>query len=689
MRTARLGSWELDVGSSNARRHFAALLAFVALAIVWTWPLAANLFTHVPGDHAGDNLAFLWNFWWMRAALAEGLDVFRTPYIFAPAGVDLILHTHTAFPAFIGATVLGRLDIAAALNITTILSVALSGFCAYLLASRVTGRFGAAVIAGIIFGGSPFMSARLQGHFNLVAAWVVPLFALAATEALGRTGDGRHTATMPPWRAGAAWAVAAGAIAGLTAYIDYYYVVFEAVLVVCLAVLGGRSWRVRWSGPTPHGRRWAAVVCALVLVDVGLLAAIAMTGGFRFTVAGVRVSAGSGFNLLQILWILLAVWTWLRLRPRLAIDPTGSPASGSPAAQSGNGHQATRRTLLMGIIAGTAILIMLPLASRAARVVASGDYVSQRYLWRSAPKGIDVATLVMPPAFHGIWGAPVRAWQESRGIGTIDGAAALGLVPVVLTCVGLRRWRWDSRVRRWGLIGALFLLWALGPHLMIWGVNTGMILPQAVLRYIPVLENARMPGRAMVMVYMAMAMLCAIAVAEWRTRLPARLGLSIVALAIAAEYLAPPLPLLALDRPPIYDVLRERPEQGAVLELPLGVRDGFGERGALDERVLFYQTIHRRPLVGGFVARLPPSVSRVYDTDLLFRSLLRLSSGLIKDRLPLPDTEVARQSLQRNGVRFLVLDRNIASAQLIEYVEHVLPVEWISEEGGRALYVVR
>ena len=63
-----------------------------------------------------------------------------------------------------------------------------------------------------------------------------------------------------------------------------------------------------------------------------------------------------------------------------------------------------------------------------------------------------------------------------------------------------------------------------------------------------------------------------------------------------------------MARPGIYETLRDRPEGGTLCELPLGIVDGFGGTGQLDSRTLFYQTIHGRPMVGGFVARLPPAV---------------------------------------------------------------------------------
>src|SRR5438552_8911796 len=99
-------------------RHLAVAGGFVVLAIVWTQPLALHLSTHVPGDSFGDNAVFLWDFWWMRTALASTSGFFHTPYLFAPAGVDLTLHTHIALPALVGATVLHRLPLVVALNVT-------------------------------------------------------------------------------------------------------------------------------------------------------------------------------------------------------------------------------------------------------------------------------------------------------------------------------------------------------------------------------------------------------------------------------------------------------------------------------------------------------------------------------------------------------------------------------------------
>ena len=157
---------------------------FALVAVAWTFPLVFHLGTSLLGAGAGDNVTGLWNVWWMRTALGSGQDFFRTSYLFAPVGLDLTLDTHTALPALLGATLLAPLSLVAAVNVTILSALFLNGWCAYRLAIRFTADRGAAIAAGLIFGGSTYLTAQLNGHFNLVDAWTLPLFALALLEAL-------------------------------------------------------------------------------------------------------------------------------------------------------------------------------------------------------------------------------------------------------------------------------------------------------------------------------------------------------------------------------------------------------------------------------------------------------------------------------------------------------------------------
>ena len=309
-------------------RHLAAAGAMAALALAWSFPLATVAGTHLAGAGFSDNANFLWNFWWMREALGSGERFFSTPYLFAPFGTDLTLHTHTALNAFAGATLLERLPPLTAMNVTILASLFLNAFCAYLLAHRVTGDAAASAVAGLIFGGSPYLAAHLNGHFNLTTAWTLPLFALAVGSAFGLHTRVERRATLSgeyALQGRRTSAVAAGVILGATAYIDYYYVVFEIAFALFAYLLAARDWSLIVRGATAASLRLARIFLALAIVDLIVIAGILATGGFDATIAGVRILARDVFNPLQALWILLAVAgnRTVAAGPRAARRPKG------------------------------------------------------------------------------------------------------------------------------------------------------------------------------------------------------------------------------------------------------------------------------------------------------------------------------------------------------------------------------
>src|SRR5207247_9482348 len=113
--------------------------------------------------------------------------------------------------------------------------------------------------------------------------------------------------------------------------------------------------------------------------------------------------------------------------------------------------------------------------------------------------------------------------------------ATCALDPLVLWCVA-----------------GFFAIWAAGPYLTIASFDTGLWLPGSMARYLPFVANARVPGRAMVGVYMAVAMLIAIRISqsEGRLRSPALQWLAIAA--VLVDYFDAPVPLTPLDDPAPY-----------------------------------------------------------------------------------------------------------------------------------------
>jgi hypothetical protein len=189
-----------------------------------------------------------------------------------------------------------------------------------------------------------------------------------------------------------------------------------------------------------------------------------------------------------------------------------------------------------------------------------------------------------------------------------------------------------------------------------------------------------MPGRAIVVVQLAAAVLGSMVLARqsWK---PA--ALTALSGAIVIESLAAPFPLYRLPHPDTIDA-RLATASGAVVELPSGVRDGFGEWGRFDARALAHQLAHGRPLVGGFSARLSPSVTKAYRDDRALSALFELSAGRLgPDALPM-DLGAA---LGRQGILHVVVNTDVLSSDVRPSFEG-RGLRLIAEHGARTLYRV-
>jgi hypothetical protein len=152
-------------------------------------------------------------------------------------------------------------------------------------------------------------------------------------------------------------------------------------------------------------------------------------------------------------------------------------------------------------------------------------------------------------------------------------------------------------------------------------------------------------------------------------------------LLLAIDYLHAPVPLTALDRPAVYEQLATISDNGAVIEVPFGIGDGLSTgRGSQDRRLLYHATIHGHPVVGGYIGRMPPGIAQSYELMPVVGNLLKLSSG---------EEAIEEESPAFLPFRYLVLDTDKASVELVDYVRETLDMDLITSGGGRQLYAVQ
>lgn len=609
----------------------------------------------MPGG-PGDNYSFLWNLWWMRHVLATpGLAYFHTSYLFYPFGTTIADHPHTALPAIIAATLLKPASIVTAQNLLLLAYVFANMASMYALVWNITRHRRAAILGGVIFGLSPYLASHLLGHFDLIAAWVLPVFALLVRRAMV-SGSNR-------------WAAAAGVVLVATAYTAYYYVVylsfFLAVYLMAWLDWPVVTWSSRTQTPVTRRLRRGLVAAISMLAVVALW--IVVSGGRTVALGTVVMSVHTPQNALTAMWICAIVYVFCLWRPARAHAPMPS-------------GRARRVVAVAAWVVGIFLVGAAPLLWQAAQLVARGEYVSPAYQWRSAPRGVDLIAPLLGPPLHPLLQAASRMYASAH-LDRIEAVGWIGIVPLVLLCTGLARRRAVSQeLHIWRIVAAAFALWALGPILTIAGFDTGLKLPATLLRYVPFVANARMPGRAMVGVFMALAVLVGAELGSarswWRT--PAAQWL-LIAL-VAFEYWDAPIPLTPLDRPAVYQALAGA-SPGAVCEVPFGIGDGLSVGvGSQDRSALYYATVHAHPLVGGYIGRMPVDAARRYEQMPLVGTLLRLSDGRPDASMP-PDVDEA-------PCRYLVVNRATTSPALRAYVQQ-LPLERISGDQERDLYRIR
>src|SRR5262245_783281 len=584
--------------------HLSIGLMLGGAVTLWLLPLVRHADSAIPGEGAGDNLTFVWNLWWGRYAVYHADATFWScPLLFHPFGVDLTLHTHTAFEAFLTALVWPAGSVVAAQNVWIVVHLLLNSVCAYALAWRAFRDRLGATVAAIAFGWSPYVSAHLSGHFNLLAAWVLPLAALTAALAVTT-------------RARFAWPVALGATLAAAAYLDYYYAVYAAVLVTLTLLAHAATLDIAMPGRRSRARLTViAALAGLLLIDILIIFWLWSTGGGELDVPDRTVHFRGFANPIAVAGLLVLATASVWWAPsRVSIRPNADP-----------GNRPGRAFV---IACAAAAIALSPLLWHALRVWQRGDYVTQTYFWRSAPAGIDVGTLFLGNPYNVLIGSSVQRLYASLGIDRIEQSGWIGPGILSLAAIALMLARRDRAVRLWTVCGAVFLVWALGPRLVAFGRDTHVLLPVILIRYVPIVSNARIPGRAMIVVYLALAMLCAAGISEVRRRGAGAMALAALLSTIVALDAWPVRPpLYIVERSNAYNAIEADSEPGAVLELPLGIRDGFGETGSFDSRSLLAQTFHERPLLGGFVARLPPSIREGYKSMPILAPLLRLSGG--------------------------------------------------------------
>jgi hypothetical protein len=637
----------------------AAVAAYAAAAVLFTWPLARNLSTKLTGLPNSDLGVYLWNLWVFRHEILAGHSPLFTSSIFSlDVPANLAQHNYTIFSDILAVPLLSFLGLVTSHNIVLLLNMVAAAATMFLLAFHVVRRPVIAWLAGLLFGFSPMLMARSEIHPSLAAAAPLPLFVFILFR-LDATRSVR-------------WAAAAGATLAWAAVSDPYYVIYCGLLAAWY--LWTRAVEVRsspwmWLSPRFSIQVVDGAIAGLMLVSIAILA----TGGTQVSVGSLRVGLTTAYtpNLLLMAAVLLRAW--MTLRPRLGFRP-------------GSGWVELARLLSYAALAGA--LLLSPVLHAIATRWLEGAYVPTPLPWRTSTPGADLMTLFMPNPMHPWLGGPWRAWLEGQPGGYAENITSITLVAAAVILAGI--WFASLRVPRfWGGLAVLAGGLTLGPFVRVAGVETHLPGVWAVLRYLPVVGIARAPARFAVLLILAVAILFAMALAALADRRPAMRGpvIACVGLLLVFELCPAPRPLYDGTIAPVYAQIASDPRDVRVLELPFGVRDGLSSFGDFTAASQFHQTLHGKRLIGGYLSRVSSRRFEMVRRRPVLAALAALSEGR---SLPPAELDAVRQRgpgfVAAARLGYVVVDRSRASQNLVDFAASALDLEKIGEAGHRELY---
>lgn len=638
--------------------HVYALFGYAAFAVLFTWPLAPQIGTHLTGSPAGDTGVYIWNQWvFQHEILENGNFPYFTDKIFSLTGrANLSLHNYTAFQDLVALPLMGWLGIVATFNVVYLLMTMLTGYAAFLLARHVTGRDMESWLAGLLFAWSPVLATRGGGHFSLVAAAPLAIFLLL----LLRTAERQRLRD----------ALALGATVWWAASTDAYYAVY-CVIIAALFMLG----RVMTIQRRPRETRLRAVpwtLDVLLFCVAGLVLSMAISGGWQFTIRGRVASIRSLYTPMLVLTLLsVARVAWSYRTKVLPVD-----------------RATTLRFMRLATASAVfAAALLSPVLYAVGLRIADDRWDWERVFWRSSPRGVDLAAFVLPNPNHPLAPDAIRQWLTPRPDAYFENVASLTFVALATILVA---WRAGWRIPRlWGWLAVAFGALALGPFLHVAGMNTHVPGPWAFLRYVPVIGLARTPSRFTIVLMLVLAVLFACALAwlgrRWpqhRTRLVAAVGTLLV-----FELLPAPRPLYSAAVPGIYRHVAAAPADVRVLELPFGIRDGTSSAGNFTARSQYFQTVHGKKLIGGYLSRV--SQRRIRDTrrDPMLGALMWLSEGHELDPSRWRSlVEAGPAFAERTKVAFVVIDCARTTEAIREFAIRAFNLQLIESDGNFELY---
>jgi hypothetical protein len=618
-------------------RRAAALVAYLLIAVLYTWPLLPQSTTRIAGN-AYDPILTTSILWWNATNVPFTDAWWNPPYYYPDHGVMTFSENLVGVSVFASPIYWLTHNPLTAHNVSLYLAWPLSAFGVYLLVEFLTRRRDAAFLAGLAFGFTPYRTAEL-GHIQMVSSYWFPLALLG----LHRYLDDRRVR----------WLVLFGAAFLLQALANGYMLFYGGILIaIWLAYFGSR--RELWRSLTPIFVAGGLSLLALVPVMLRYRAVHDEYDMHRV------LDNFLGFSLPRDAWAQVSgvVWLWRHVFPDgdhnlfpgavmivlmaiVFVRAIRQPAPGAP-----NLRRAPRWMRMSAWILGGASLfaVLYTVIIGPWRVTIGGNVLRMTNIERALAV-CTICTSVL------LWPMPrLRAAFERRSFWLFYAGATIAMA--ILSC---------------------------GPELRVTDRVMVGPAPYAWLLALPGFNELRVPTRFWMLGVMCLGIAAGLSFVrivpkESKRRLAAS---ALVAVALVADGWMYSIPMA--DPPAVWPVVEAAGVTRPILELPLGPE--------WDTAATFRSISHRRPVYNGASGYEPQHYAPLlaglaaHDPDMLPAIATLGSFDVVIDRVNDPDGEWTRYVTSSPGVTV------IASAA--RRTAYRVPAANPPQEMGPAIPIVR
>ncbi len=264
----------------------------------------------------------------------------------------------------------------------------------------------------------------------------------------------------------------------------------------------------------------------------------------------------------------------------------------------------------------------------------------------------DLMGFFIPSALHPLFGQYFTHFYEQFTGNMVENTTYIGYTVIFLVVYYVFKNRKKlGETKFWIWSAAFFFIMSLGPMLHVGGrthftvFDMTVPLPYSVLYYtLPIIRITRVPARVTLMLMLSLAVLAGYGIKELFKHSEKLLGkiskkdiaVVIISCLVIFEFIMVPYTVRRVYVPEFYKQMAAEKEDYAIIEVPFN-KDVF-----LLCDYMYYQTIHEKRVVGGYLSRTPeyaiefikntPVISNYWDmheeSDILNQNLSKIGNPL-------------------------------------------------------------